>query len=72
MQLNNNKRLSLEGCPMTIAGSDHQDSTVMLVTRGRGWGHAVPNMAIARKLCTLIPDPRLRFVSYAVGSEATL
>jgi UDP-N-acetylglucosamine:LPS N-acetylglucosamine transferase len=42
----------------------------MIVSRGHGKGHAMPDMAIAKRLLALDPHLRFRFVSYASGAEA--
>ncbi len=47
-------------CPFSVA----------LVSRGRGRGHAVPDMAIARELERLHADLDIRFVSYSGGTHA--
>jgi UDP-N-acetylglucosamine:LPS N-acetylglucosamine transferase len=44
---------------------------VLFFSRGRGRGHAVPDLAIAREMEQLLPDMRLRFASYSTGA-ATL
>lgn len=44
---------------------------VLLFSRGRGSGHAIPDMAIVKELRKLHDDLDLRFVSYATGA-ATL
>src|SRR6266568_3149706 len=46
------------------------DFDLVLVSRGHGRGHAVPDMAVARELTKLAPYVRFRFVSYAAGAEA--
>lgn len=43
---------------------------IVFVCRGRGRGHAVPDMAIARELQLLKPCSKIRFVSYSGGAEA--
>lgn len=42
---------------------------VMFVSRGRGKGHAVPDIAIASLLAAKMPTLRFRFVSYSTGAE---
>ena len=42
---------------------------IEFISRGRGRGHAVPDMAIARELTRLAPHIRIDFVSYATGAE---
>src|ERR1035438_8260313 len=42
---------------------------IAFFSRGRGRGHAVPDMAIARELLQLVPNVDLRFVSYSGGAE---
>jgi UDP-N-acetylglucosamine:LPS N-acetylglucosamine transferase len=44
-------------------------SKIMIVSRGHGRGHAVPDMAIASQLAGLISDCEFQFVSYAAGAE---
>jgi len=46
------------------------DFEIVLVSRGHGRGHAMPDMAIAGELAKLAPDIPIRFVSYAAGAEA--
>lgn len=41
----------------------------MIVTRGHGRGHAIPDIAISTKLRALVPDLRLKFVSYSTGAQ---
>ncbi|HUP02754.1 MAG TPA: hypothetical protein VMU19_02115 [Bryobacteraceae bacterium] len=43
---------------------------VAFFSRGRGRGHAMPDMAIAEELLRELPDLDLRFVSYSGGAEA--
>lgn len=43
---------------------------LMIVSRGHGRGHAVPDMAIARELALSVPNLEIQFVSYAAGAEA--
>src|SRR5579859_4471836 len=43
---------------------------IMIVSRGPGRGHAVPDMAIASQLARLTSDCEVQFVSYAAGAEA--
>ena len=42
---------------------------LLFFCRGRGRGHAVPDIAIARKLLTLREDVDVRFVSYSTGAR---
>lgn len=44
---------------------------VLFFSRGRGHGHAVPDMAIAHELLNLAPETTVQFASYATGT-ATL
>lgn len=41
---------------------------ILFFSRGRGRGHAIPDMAIAEKLLRLRDDADIRFVSYATGA----
>jgi UDP-N-acetylglucosamine:LPS N-acetylglucosamine transferase len=43
---------------------------IMIISRGHGLGHAMPDMAIATALLSLASNLTLRFVSYASGAEA--
>lgn len=43
---------------------------VAFFSRGRGRGHAVPDMAMARELMQSVPGLDIRFVSYSSGAEA--
>src|SRR4051812_41700023 len=42
---------------------------VLFFSRGRGYGHAVPDMAISRELQNRISGLKIRFVSYAAGAH---
>jgi hypothetical protein len=42
---------------------------VLFFSRGRGKGHAVPDIAIAAELRRYCPDIRIQFASYAIGAE---
>jgi predicted glycosyltransferase len=42
---------------------------ILFFTRGRGRGHAVPDLAIAAELERLDPSAQVHFVSYATGAE---
>jgi UDP-N-acetylglucosamine:LPS N-acetylglucosamine transferase len=42
---------------------------LLFFSRGRGSGHAIPDIAIARELQKLRPDVEVRFVSYATGAR---
>jgi hypothetical protein len=46
---------------------DH--SRILFFTRGRGRGHALPDLVIARRVRQLRPGVELRFASYATGAE---
>lgn len=50
--------------------SNAEPPEVMIVSRGHGYGHALPDMAIAAKLTDLVQNLRLQFVSYAAGAHA--
>jgi UDP-N-acetylglucosamine:LPS N-acetylglucosamine transferase len=41
---------------------------VLFFCRGRGSGHAIPDIEITKELLTLRPDVEVRFVSYATGA----
>jgi hypothetical protein len=41
----------------------------MFISRGRGRGHASPDIEIARELNVLLPDADLKFVSYSTGAD---
>jgi UDP-N-acetylglucosamine:LPS N-acetylglucosamine transferase len=43
-------------------------ASVLFFSRGRGHGHAIPDMAIADELARLRPGTDLRFVSYGTGA----
>jgi len=45
------------------------DGRVLFFSRGRGRGHAVPDMAIAAELERLSPGVNIQFVSYATGAR---
>lgn len=42
---------------------------ILFFSRGRGHGHAIPDMAIATELHAARPDVDIRFVSYATGAS---
>jgi UDP-N-acetylglucosamine:LPS N-acetylglucosamine transferase len=42
---------------------------ILYFSRGRGRGHAIPDIEIAHELLALRPDADLRFVSYGLGGE---
>src|SRR5207253_2936221 len=42
---------------------------VLFFSRGRGKGHAVPDLSIVEQLRKICPDVRLAFASYATGAE---
>jgi hypothetical protein len=42
---------------------------VLFFSRGRGRGHALPDIEIARELCRIRPNIDLHFASYATGAE---
>jgi hypothetical protein len=46
------------------------DVRVIFFSRGRGHGHATPDVAIADQLARVLPEIDLKFVSYGIG-EAT-
>lgn len=48
-----------------------QAKTILFFSRGRGHGHAIPDMAIASRIVDSQPGVRIQFVSYATGA-ATL
>ena len=56
---------------ITAVEFDSSHVGVLLFSRGRGSGHAIPDMAIVEELRRLRDDVDLRFVSYATGA-ATL
>ena len=43
---------------------------VAFFSRGRGRGHAVPDMAIAEEMKVLVPELDIRFISYSSGAAA--
>jgi UDP-N-acetylglucosamine:LPS N-acetylglucosamine transferase len=55
---------------VTITPKEQQVSDVMIISRGHGRGHAVPDMAIATALTRARPELHLSFVSYAAGADA--
>lgn len=55
---------------MSTTGLGQEPFEVMIVSRGRGRGHAVPDMAIAATLTTLLSNVHIQFVSYASGADA--
>lgn len=55
---------------MEYPGFQHGKVGVLFFSRGRGRGHAVPDIEIAQALVALRPDVELRFVSYGSGAQA--
>lgn len=55
---------------MEYPGFAKDKTGVLFFSRGRGRGHAVPDLEIARALVALRPDVDLRFVSYGSGARA--
>ncbi len=55
---------------MEYPGFTNGQVGVLCFSRGRGRGHAVPDIEIAKALVALRPDIDLRFVSYASGARA--
>ena len=48
---------------------DNGGLRILFFSRGRGRGHAIPDIEIARHLQQLDPAAQVRFVSYATGGE---
>lgn len=42
---------------------------ILFLTRGRGRGHAIADIEIARQMAAIEPDVQIRFVSYATGAD---
>lgn len=42
---------------------------VVFFSRGRGFGHAIPDLAIAAAMCSLNSEIHVRFVSYSTGAK---
>src|SRR5579871_3276018 len=42
---------------------------VLFFSRGRGYGHAIPDLAIAEELATLASDIDIHFASYCTGAQ---
>jgi predicted glycosyltransferase len=55
---------------MASAGFHPGKNGVLFFSRGRGYGHAIPDIEIARALLALRDDIDLRMVSYASGAKA--
>lgn len=47
-----------------------RDFTVVWFSRGRGWGHAIPDIHVAREVLLQRPEIRICFISYAAGAAA--
>jgi UDP-N-acetylglucosamine:LPS N-acetylglucosamine transferase len=45
---------------------------ILFFSRGRGRGHAIPDIAVASELSRRAPELRLRFVSYATGAQTLI
>lgn len=54
---------------MKFPGFGDNKQKILFFTRGRGRGHAIPDMEIARKLEALSHDVEVRFVSYGTGAS---
>jgi UDP-N-acetylglucosamine:LPS N-acetylglucosamine transferase len=50
-------------------GFEEGGRKILFFTRGRGRGHAIADMEIARHLAAIEPGVQIRFVSYAAGAE---
>ncbi len=54
----------------TVDGAQPDEPTdVLFFSRGRGRGHAIPDLAIAESLKQRAPEIRLTFASYGTGAE---
>jgi hypothetical protein len=42
---------------------------ILMISRGRGRGHAIPDMAIASRVVALRPNVQFQFVSYNMGAQ---
>jgi UDP-N-acetylglucosamine:LPS N-acetylglucosamine transferase len=42
---------------------------ILFVSRGRGYGHAIPDLAVAEQLISVEPSLNIKFASYAKGAE---
>ncbi|MFN7922063.1 MAG: hypothetical protein U0Q16_18310 [Bryobacteraceae bacterium] len=56
---------------MAFPHFDPHRPSVLFFTRGRGRGHAIPDLEIARQIHALRPEVQIHFVSYGTGA-ATL
>jgi len=54
---------------MAFPEFDADRKKILFFTRGRGRGHAIPDMEIARELEKLSADVQIRFVSYGTGAK---
>ncbi len=54
---------------MTLSCFDPNKRKVLFFSRGRGRGHAIPDIEIARALMELRVDAEILFVSYGLGGE---
>ena len=54
---------------MTGAEFDPNTRKVLFFCRGRGIGHAIPDIEIVKELEAIRPDIEVRFVSYATGAR---
>lgn len=50
-------------------GAGIRNVDLVFFSRGRGKGHAVPDLAILQQLRNLLPELTVTFVSYAVGAD---
>jgi UDP-N-acetylglucosamine:LPS N-acetylglucosamine transferase len=48
---------------------EQDNKKVLFFSRGRGRGHAIPDIEIIRALCDLRPDVEVRIVSYGAGAS---
>lgn len=51
-----------------LVQDDHQHDSVLFFSRGKGRGHAVPDVAIAHELRSTVGGLDIRFASYSVGA----
>jgi len=54
---------------MSFPQFDGDKKRLLFFTRGRGRGHAIPDIAIAKELTRLREDVQIRFVSYGTGAR---
>jgi UDP-N-acetylglucosamine:LPS N-acetylglucosamine transferase len=56
--------------PISMPARSDRSPKIMIISRGHGFGHAMPDMAMGKLLKMKMPALELIYVSYASGAEA--